>query len=416
MSRLISPQSLQTVNATVPAVAAKLTEIVGKFYPRMLGGNPELYQYFNKTNQLTKRQPSALIESIVAYVTHLDNLEEIAPAVERIAHKHCALNVQAEQYPIVHDNLLASVGEVLGEAVTPEVAAAWSEAVMALAGILIKREAEIYKDRADAPGGWNGKRKFVVESVRTEGKDIVTLRLKSEDTKPVIAPLPGQYVSVVENPTEEKVLAPRHYTITASGDNWYEITPKRLITECPVSAPSSAPKCPYHGIMSNYLYQLKKEDQVHLFPPFGMVEFDVSQPHDCAVFVSSGIGITPMVSMLNAANEASIPVAHFHADHSSKTHAFRTQLAEKMRSNSLEQYFYSHPEEADTALPQYTAGRLSADAILAALKPRLGSWTNTHFYLSSNPELMIEISRGLKADGVPDGNVHGLAFGPHIKL
>lgn len=415
MSALISQKSLQTIHATLPAVAANLEKIVGNFYPRMLGGNPDLFQYFNKSNQLSKRQPSALIESIVAYVTHLDNLEAIAPAVDRIAHKHCALNVQPEHYPIVHDNLLASVAEILGEAVTPEVAEAWSEAVMALAGILIKREAELYKDRADAPGGWRGKREFIVDSVRTEGKDIVTLRLRSGDSKQVIAPLPGQYVSVVENPTEEKVFAPRHYTITNSGENWYEITPKRLVSECPVTT-STAPKCPYAGIMSSYLNTLKKEDQINLYPPFGYVEFDVNVPHDCAVFITSGIGITPVVSLLKAANDASIPVAFFHADSSSETHAFRNQLLESLKPEAHVQFFYSHPQAADTTLPHYAQGRMSAEGILSALKEKFSSFDNVHFYLSSNPDLMIELSKGLKADGVPDANVHGLAFGPHIKL
>jgi hemoglobin-like flavoprotein len=42
-------------------------------------------------------------------------------------YKHFSLGIRPEQYTIVGEHLLASVGEVLGDAVTPEIAAAWSE-------------------------------------------------------------------------------------------------------------------------------------------------------------------------------------------------------------------------------------------------------------------------------------------------
>jgi nitric oxide dioxygenase len=45
----------------------------------------------------------------------------------RIAHKHASLGVAPEQYAVVREHLFTAIADVLGEAVTPEVAAAWDE-------------------------------------------------------------------------------------------------------------------------------------------------------------------------------------------------------------------------------------------------------------------------------------------------
>jgi nitric oxide dioxygenase len=41
--------------------------------------------------------------------------------VSRIKHRHCALSILPEHYGIVHENLMIAIGDVLGDAVTPEV-------------------------------------------------------------------------------------------------------------------------------------------------------------------------------------------------------------------------------------------------------------------------------------------------------
>ena len=58
---------------------------------------------------------------------------------------------------------------MLGDAATAEICAAWGEAYWFLAELLIGREATIYRNLAAKPGGWNGWREFVVESVGDVG-------------------------------------------------------------------------------------------------------------------------------------------------------------------------------------------------------------------------------------------------------
>src|SRR5690606_41634485 len=103
-----------------------------------------------------------LAGAICAYAANIDNLGALGPAVELIAHKHCSLGIQAEHYPIVGKHLLVAIKDVLGDAATDEVIAAWAEAYGLLAKIFIEREAQIYAEQAAAPGGWNGYRPFGV--------------------------------------------------------------------------------------------------------------------------------------------------------------------------------------------------------------------------------------------------------------
>ena len=51
------------------------------------------------------------------------------------------------------DALLGAIKDVLGDAATEEILAAWGEAYWFLADVLIGRESSIYGD-ATAPGGW----------------------------------------------------------------------------------------------------------------------------------------------------------------------------------------------------------------------------------------------------------------------
>ena len=59
------------------------------------------------------------------------------PVLTRVAHKHVSLGIRAEHYPIVGKHLLASIREVLGQAVaTDELINAWAAAYGQLADLL----------------------------------------------------------------------------------------------------------------------------------------------------------------------------------------------------------------------------------------------------------------------------------------
>src|SRR6478672_12983670 len=144
---LLSDRSAAVVAATAGVVAAHAEQITARFYPRMFAEHPELLRVFNQGNQATGEQSRALAASVVPYAVQL--IDPDAPSfdrvMQRIAYKHISLGIRPEQYTIVGHHLLAAVGEVLGAAVTPEIAAAWDEVYWLFATQLVAQEARLYQ-------------------------------------------------------------------------------------------------------------------------------------------------------------------------------------------------------------------------------------------------------------------------------
>src|SRR5919202_655383 len=148
--------TITLVKVTVPALEAHGLEITRRMYERMFR-NEAIRDLFNQSHHgETGAQPRALASAIVAYARNIDGLAALAPAVERIAQKHVGLNILPEHYPHVAESLLGAIKDVLGDAATEEVLAAWGEAYWYLAHVLMGRETAIYRSLAAAPGGWNG--------------------------------------------------------------------------------------------------------------------------------------------------------------------------------------------------------------------------------------------------------------------
>jgi nitric oxide dioxygenase len=94
-------------------------------YERMFR-NEEIRDRFNQSHHCeTGSQPKALASAVLAYAQNIDNLGALAPAVERIAQKHVGLNILPEHYPHVAEALRGAIKDVLGDAATDEILAAW---------------------------------------------------------------------------------------------------------------------------------------------------------------------------------------------------------------------------------------------------------------------------------------------------
>ena len=159
---MLTEQTIAIVKSTVPVLEQHGEMLTRHFYQRMFEKNPEVAPFFNRANQAAGSQQKALAAAICAYAANIANLEVLGGAVELIAQKHASLQVQPEHYPIVGENLLASIREVLGDGATEEVIHAWGEAYGFLANIMIGREKEIYHQHQLSPHGWVGFKSFRV--------------------------------------------------------------------------------------------------------------------------------------------------------------------------------------------------------------------------------------------------------------
>ena len=142
---MVSQKTIEIVKCTAPTLKNQSKQITTRMYQIMFQKYPEIRNKFDMSAQADGSQPVKLATAIYAYANQIDNLPALKSMVEKIAHRHVQTHVLPEEYSLVGSCLLQAMKDVLGEAATVEVMAAWTEAYQALSEIFIKREDEIYE-------------------------------------------------------------------------------------------------------------------------------------------------------------------------------------------------------------------------------------------------------------------------------
>ncbi|MGW1164199.1 globin domain-containing protein [Streptomyces sp. NPDC002550] len=391
---MLSEQSAATVRATLPAVGAAIGEITERFYARLFAAHPELLRdLFNRGNQASGAQKQALAGSVAAFATHLVNHPDQRPdaMLGRIAHKHASLGVAPEHYPIVHEHLFAAIADILGEAVTPEVAAAWTEVYWLMANALIAIEKRLYEE-----SGSTERRPWEVVERIEETADVVTFRLRPADGGPVRGFRAGQYVSVqVELADGARQI--RQYSLSgAPGESLRQFSVKR------VTGGDATPD----GEVSNHLHaRVHVGDVLGLSEPYGDLVLDADGTP--LLLASAGIGVTPVIAMLAdlAAGGHGGPVTVVHGDRTPADHALRTDhemYAGKLADASVH-FFYERDAEPGTR-----TGLVD----LAGIAVRAG----TRAYLCGPLPFMRAVRTQLIEKGVAPADIHYEVFGPDLWL
>ncbi len=146
MTQKISQQTIDIVKSTAPILKEYGKTITTRMYEIMFATHPEVKSQFDMSAQANGTQSVKLATAVYAYATHINDLGALKTAVDKIAYRHVATHVLPEQYPLVGECLLKAIQDVLGDAATPDVMTAWTEAYGALADIFINREQQIYQD------------------------------------------------------------------------------------------------------------------------------------------------------------------------------------------------------------------------------------------------------------------------------
>ncbi|WP_141585703.1 globin domain-containing protein [Actinomadura sp. WMMA1423] len=394
---MLSTDHAEIVRATLPAVTANGTAITGEFYAAMFAAHPELRNLFNQGNQANGEQRRALAGSVAAFAQHLVAADSAVPfqqILSRIAHKHASLGIRPEQYTIVGRHLMDAVAKVLGDAVTPEVHAAWSEVYWLFATLLIAEEARLYQEAACDPAA--PYRPWKVTERRDEAEDTISLVLAPADGGGVPAHRPGQFVSVAVT-LPDGLRQPRQYTLSRTAADTAQITLRRVRGE------GAAPD----GAVTTFLFDdVRAGDVLEVSPPFGDVVME--DDGDPLVLVSAGIGITPVAAMVDhlAAAQPGRTVLAVHADRSPRTHALRRQVAEAgARLSDFRQLtWYEDAEGAEG--PDVRPGRIDVAALPLPRKARV--------FMCGPIPFMRGIRRGLTAAGVSDERIHYEVFGPDL--
>lgn len=281
---MIADKTIEIVKSTAPVLAEHGESITKVFYKRMFARHPELKNIFNMTHQKKGSQPKVLANAIFMYAKYIDQLEVLGGAVESIAQKHASLYITPDMYPIVGENLLAAIGEVLGEAATPEIVNAWAEAYQALADILINREEDLYANRAQDKGGFRGQEDFVVIKKVKESAVVTSFYLQRKDGTTVPKFLPGQYIGLTLNIPGTDHLHTRNYSLSDCNCKDY----LRISVKKETGTPD--------GIASVYLHDhIEEGATLSIGMPSG--EFVLQAEEKPVVLIAGGVGITPLMSM-----------------------------------------------------------------------------------------------------------------------
>ncbi|MEQ5843662.1 pyridoxamine 5'-phosphate oxidase family protein [Paraburkholderia acidicola] len=243
-------------------------------------------------------------------------------------------------------------------------------------------------------------RKLRVAAVHDETPSIRSFYMESIDDMPLPPFEPGQFLPI--RVPVEGVGAPlvRTYTLSASNDaRRYRISVKR------------------QGVASNWLHDhLAVGMNIDTMTPRGAFTYDHSATR-ASVFISAGIGITPMLAMLQHAiaarttNAQTKPLYFFHGARNGSERPFSSylkELASHHANVSMHLFDSDRDNDSNGSVDSMTSsGRID----VAALK-RLLPFDDYDFYLCGPEAFMRDLYEGLRALNVADERIRFEAFGP----
>lgn len=401
---MLTQKTKDTVKATAPVLAQHGYDIIKHFYRNLLSAHPELKNIFNMRHQERGEQQEALARAVYAYAANIEDPQSLEAVLKNIANKHVSLGVRPDQYPIVGEHLLAAIKAVLGDAATDDIMSAWAQAYGNLADILMGMESTLLEEAGEKQGGWVGWRDFVVRAKQPESDVITSFVLQPADGKPVMDFEPGQYISVGVQVPRLGLQQIRQYSLSdAPNGRTYRISVKREGGADPNRA----------GYVSTLLHdQVQVGDIVKVAAPRGTFYVDVNA-NTPVVLISGGVGLTPMISMLNRVLQSpGRDIVFVHGARNSAVHAMKDHLRQtaQQHPNFKTVFFYNEPLPTDQQGKDYDyPGLVDIDLIAdQVLLP------DADYYICGPIPFMRMQHDALLARGIKEPRIHYEVFGPDL--
>ncbi|MDB6054443.1 MAG: hypothetical protein JWN25_1966 [Verrucomicrobiales bacterium] len=256
---------------------------------------------------------------------------------------------------------------------------------------------------------WNGFRKFRVAKKVLECQDVYSYYLAPHDGKPIQGFKPGQYLTFqIYVPHQPKPVI-RCYSISDAprSDNHFRVTIKKALAPKGASVP--------HGIASTYFSDyLKEGDILDVKAPGGAFFLDLARATP-VVLISGGVGITPMLSMMNAILNmgSKRQIWFFHGARNSKEHIQKDYLEQVVKEHENVHLFvsYSNPLPTDVMDKDYNHKGYVTVSLLKDVLPS----NNFEFFICGPPSMMDNCAVRLAEWGVPKNRINFEAFGPPPK-
>jgi len=319
-----------------------------------------------------------------------DKIEKIAEGQERVSVSEVDGLLYLSEHP--RDQLQRALR-------VPSLSIGWKESLKALLdsneGTKRGGNAGLTPSIAPAPA-WSGYRDLRVAAVMAECKDVRSFVLETVDQTPLPSALPGQFVTVRLRPPGELNPVLRSYSLSGpQGTGTYRISVKRA-----------------SGPGSNFLHdEIGVGGILAVSAPRGSFTLDGGM--GSVVFLSAGIGVTPVLSMLhNLASKSpqqGRQVWWFYGARNLEEHPFSREVRNLLESlphcHSL--IGYSQPERSDRIGVDYDfQGHLGLSSLEQMNVPK-----ESNFYLCGPARFLAELNASLVSYGVLENRIHSEVFG-----
>ncbi|WP_299138184.1 pyridoxamine 5'-phosphate oxidase family protein [uncultured Tateyamaria sp.] len=231
-----------------------------------------------------------------------------------------------------------------------------------------------------------------------EAQDITSFYFSPVDGAPLSDFKAGQHLPIQVQIPGQVGLSKRSYSLSMASN--------------PSEAWRLSIKREEQGLVSRFFHDhLQTGDVIEASPPGG--EFTVPDGDGPLVLVSAGVGITPMMAMMQevAAQGSHRTVWFVHAARNGAAHAFVKDVRALVDThpNLHRHVVYSQPDATDVAGKDYdAAGRLTSKDV-AALG---GVGADAHYMLCGPARFLSDMRTGLEAAGVQAAHIHFETFGP----
>ena len=265
---------------------------------------------------------------------------------------------------------------------------------------MISIETEMYQKTINKKGGWKGWRTFIISKIVKESDEINSFYLRPEDNKEIADFYPGQYISVSTFIPELGHKQPRQYSLSSySNTEYYRISVKKEISQ------NTTPD----GIVSNALHNKKEGDVIEVSAPAGVFFADPKSKNPL-VLVSGGVGLTPMMSMVET-NKNSLQknrTVWIHSCRNENVHAFKDTIEELNNENEWLTSFVFYE-----TLPESETNAIEGRIDLHQIKEEI-LIEDAKYYICG-PAIFIKVQyQSLVALGVNRENILYEEFGPQL--
>ena len=356
------PGMVEIIRSSFELVAPQAEALGRHFYAVLFSGAPETRDLFPVNMEV---QRSRFLRALVHVVQMVDQPDELVPFLEQLGRDHRKFGVVAEHYEAVGAALLSAIEHFAGDAFTPKVKAAWTEAYGIVANAM-RTAAAVER----GPASWLGR----VLGHRRVGWDLARITVQTSEPIPYRA---GQYVSV-ETPQRPRL--------------WRYLSP--------ANAPRADGMLEFHvravanGWVSRALVgHSRVGDTWRIGPPMGRMSIEPNADTP-VLMVTGGTGMAPIKSLLE--------------DFATRPRAPQTQLFLGGRNwddlydiDALRRMSYDHPW-LDVVPVVEKDERGGAEILtLADVVTRYGAWAGHDVLVCGSPAMIrATVSRMLVA-GTP---------------